>query len=127
MELDGVEVDHCLECLGTWLDTGEIEAIASRAGADSQPITRGLMLARRGQRTTRRCPRCRRRLVEIHIDRSPPLTVDRCPIGHGVWFDCGEMKTLIHAYAESAAAPVAAFFADLYRSELKALSEGVDA
>ena len=32
-ELNGVEIDHCLTCRGTWLDAGELEQISYYAGA----------------------------------------------------------------------------------------------
>lgn len=124
MELNGIEIDHCIECFGTWLDRGEIEAIADRAGSDRTTLARAIMTARRGNRTADPCPRCRRKLVHIHFDGPPLLTLDRCPIGHGLWFDRGELITLIKAYAGGAAAPVASFFADLYRSELEHAAEG---
>ena len=28
--VDGIELDHCVECLGVWLDAGEIEKLAAR-------------------------------------------------------------------------------------------------
>ena len=31
-ELDGVEIDRCLRCAGTWLDAGEIEQLARLRG-----------------------------------------------------------------------------------------------
>ena len=32
-ELEGVEIDRCVGCEGTWLDAGELEVIAETAGA----------------------------------------------------------------------------------------------
>jgi Zn-finger nucleic acid-binding protein len=44
-ELDGVEIDRCLRCAGTWLDAGEIDQLARlRSGAPdrlSAAIVRG--------------------------------------------------------------------------------------
>ena len=31
-ELDGIEIDRCVDCGGVWLDAGELELIAGRAG-----------------------------------------------------------------------------------------------
>lgn len=28
--VDGIELDHCVECLGVWLDAGEVERLAAR-------------------------------------------------------------------------------------------------
>ena len=42
LELEGIEIDHCLDCGGTWLDGGEIEAISERAGGDPGKLARFL-------------------------------------------------------------------------------------
>lgn len=28
--IDGIELDHCVDCLGVWLDAGEVERLAAR-------------------------------------------------------------------------------------------------
>ncbi len=50
-QLDGVEIDHCLSCLGTWLDAGELEQIGARAGAGTDRLERTLEASRAGKRT----------------------------------------------------------------------------
>ncbi|NQU42494.1 zf-TFIIB domain-containing protein, partial [bacterium] len=41
-ELEGVEIDRCPACGGTWLNAGEIEQIALKAGVTPGPLTRAL-------------------------------------------------------------------------------------
>jgi len=124
LELDGIEIDHCPACLGTWLDAGEIEAIAERAGVEVGPLAEALEKARKGDKADRRCPRCRRRMRIIHPAEPSGLELDRCPLGHGLWFDRGEMKLLVGAVSADEQGGVAAFFADLYRSELDSNAKG---
>ncbi len=124
LELEGIEIDHCPACLGTWLDGGEIEAIAERAGVEVGPLAEVLENARTGDRADRRCPRCRRRMRIIHPAEPAGLELDRCPLGHGLWFDKGEMLTLVRAVSAGEQGGVAAFFADLYRSELDSNAKG---
>lgn len=31
--VDGIELDHCVDCLGVWLDAGEVERLARRTDA----------------------------------------------------------------------------------------------
>lgn len=123
-ELDAIEIDHCLECLGTWLDAGEIEAICDRAGGDSAAVTRAVEAGRRGDKSDLRCPRCRRRMRALVLEEPAALEIDACPRGHGYWFDRGEMRSLIEAHEGGEAGAVASFFADLYRSELSEQTEG---
>lgn len=124
IELDAIEVDHCLICRGTWLDAGEIEAITERTGASTGRLSEALRSARTGKRNDRRCPRCRRRMRTIHLDCPEELELDYCPLEHGLWFDQGEMKTLISTCAEGEEGAVASFFTDLYRSELDIETKG---
>ena len=119
-ELDSIEIDHCVTCLGTWLDAGELEMIAERAGVASGAMTIALNKRREGRPTKRRCPRCRRRLREIDICGTQTVSIDTCPRRHGLWFDRGEMQAVIRSFAEGEAGEVARFFADLYRSENEA-------
>jgi Zn-finger nucleic acid-binding protein len=123
-ELEGVEIDHCLRCKGTWLDAGELEQISELAGARSPELVRATESMRKGKRTWRHCPRCPGRLRESKVGDSPPVKLDHCPFGHGLWFDRGEMLTAIRAYAGEHGSAVARFFAELYRSEIEQLPEG---
>ncbi len=69
LELEGIEIDHCLDCGGTWLDAGEIEAISERAGGDPGKLANAIDAAADGPRGLRRCPRCRRKLRTIRPAR----------------------------------------------------------
>ena len=120
VELDGIEIDHCVKCLGTWLDEGELEAIARQSGAPADGILRMLQRAQPGSATDRRCPRCKKRMRETETGDSNTITLDQCPRGHGLWFDQGELREIIASTDDGTAGPVGRFFAELYRSELAA-------
>jgi len=124
LELEGVEIDHCLSCGGTWLDAGELEQIAELAGVPPVEAARIAPGPREGPRTQRRCPRCRTKLREIELPAEPPVAVDRCPRGHGLWLDRGELIAAVRARAGDREAAVARFFAELYRSEFESVAEG---
>jgi Zn-finger nucleic acid-binding protein len=123
-ELDGVEIDHCVACRGTWLDAGELEQIAELAGVPAGPLTAALRSPEAGAGGKRRCPRCGRRMRASRVGSSPGTEIDRCPLGHGLWLDAGELRTLISSFAQHDAGAVAAFLADLLRHELDAGREG---
>ena len=123
-ELDGVEIDRCIHCGGTWLDVGELETISELAGVPSVALRLALSEDRSGRRTRRRCPRCWRRLREILISDEPQVKVDRCLRGHGLWLDRDEMEQIIRSFASGEGEVVAHFFADLYRHELEATERG---
>jgi len=120
-QLEGVEIDHCLACRGTWLDAGELEQLTELSGAQPDELGRILEISRDGSRTRRRCPRCPRRLREIELHG---VVLDRCPSGHGLWLDEGEMESLLRSTSAGQEGVVARFFRELYRNELNTSKEG---
>jgi Zn-finger nucleic acid-binding protein len=123
-ELEGIEIDRCLECGGTWLDAGELEQIVELGGVDPAELERELSAATAEKKTRRRCPRCPRRLREFQVGDASRVVLDRCGAGHGLWFDRGEMETVIRSFSEGAGGAVARFFGDLYHHELEPTDEG---
>ncbi len=119
-ELDGVEIDHCVQCSGTWLDSGELEQITELSGASPGPLAAALDAAVSGTVTKRRCPRCSRKLRELDVGTDPPVELDRCPKGHGLWFDQGELETVVRSHASDPddEGEVARYFGRLFQNSL---------
>ena len=137
-ELESVEIDRCVECGGTWLDAGEIERISAMSRADPGPLSRSLAGAASGPKSKRKCPRCGRalRLTRISAESGAKsgaetggkpgagpetgawVEIDRCPAGHGYWFDPGEMRQLIEMFDKGEEGAVARFFQDMFGAEL---------
>ena len=125
LELEGVEIDRCITCGGTWLDAGELEQITELAGVSPGRLSEALDTATGGKHGKRRCPRCGRKLRLVIIGAEPAVEIDRCPRGDGLWLDADEMQAVITSFAdEEEEGAVARFFADLYRHELDPRSEG---
>jgi len=91
-ELDGIEIDRCLRCSGTWLDSGEITQLARMRNGLPDRLDAVITQAGEGKKGERRCVRCsaKMRVIKVH-----DVDIDRCPRGHGLWFDRSEMETLI--------------------------------
>ena len=123
-ELDGVEIDRCLSCGGTWLDAGELELIVERAGADVERLVDAVETARHIRKSKRRCPRCNTKMRTLAVGDTDTIELESCARGHGLWLDKGEMRSLILAHAESEEGAVARFFGDLYRHEVETESKG---
>lgn len=94
-ELDGVEIDRCLRCGGTWLDSGEVDRLARVEGGAPDRLSAAIAQAPAGSKSERRCVRCSARMLELSVNA---VEVDRCPRGHGIWFDRREMETLIASF-----------------------------
>ncbi len=116
-ELEGVEIDRCLECGGTWLDAGELEELAALAGASPGRLSEAVERGEGSRHGKRRCVRCPAKLRVIKVGG---VEIDRCPWGHGLWFDRAEVKALVSAFAEGEEGAVARFFGEFFRAELDA-------
>lgn len=86
--LGPVEVDYCENCGGVWLDAGEWEQLAGGALRELQHQTGAVPPGKEHL-----CPRCDAPLEEITA--SGNLTLDKCPRGHGLWFDADELRQLL--------------------------------
>ena len=95
LELDSVEIDHCPECGGIWLDGGELEQLIEDDQATSVLLQSfGIANPRREKR--RACPMCDRRMAKIQVGRSEvSVIIDRCQRNHGLWFDQGELDDVL--------------------------------
>jgi Zn-finger nucleic acid-binding protein len=100
LKLKGVEVDYCETCRGIWLDAGELEQFAGNALPAIRQATGVVPTGRKHL-----CPRCDASLEEIATPGN--LTLDKCPRGHGLWFDADELPQLL---ATTHGAPLVEFF-----------------
>jgi Zn-finger nucleic acid-binding protein len=87
VEHERLELDYCGACRGVWLDASELALLYG----DGPPFPE----APGAPASRRRCPQCRSRMEERRANELPALSYDRCPRGHGVWFDRGELATLL--------------------------------
>ena len=82
----GIEVDHCPECNGRWLDHHELDALEStRAGEDERRGT--IRYAERESGLD--CPVCGQGMTAFNY-RAYDLELDTCRGEHGFWLDAGE-------------------------------------
>jgi Zn-finger nucleic acid-binding protein len=96
---EGVKVDKCEKCNGTWLDDGEIERIVETKEEkfDAKLVRETLALGFTGvpkeeQQTVVQCPKCGAGMEAINYDYSSGIILDRCPEGHGLWLDSSELE-----------------------------------
>jgi len=106
----GVEIDICPACGGLWCDPGEIEAaekvyaeVTRRVPAAPDEMTAGLRMAAEKQSPPTHCPVCEAENVREEYGLASQVLVDRCPDGHGVWLDRGELEAIEHFYARERA------------------------
>ncbi|MBI4283738.1 MAG: zf-TFIIB domain-containing protein [Chloroflexi bacterium] len=83
----GIEVDHCPQCNGRWLDYHELDMLeeAARAGR----ITRRATIQYAKRPSELNCPICGKQMRAFNY-RAYNLEMDTCEDEHGFWLDTGE-------------------------------------
>ena len=96
-ELEGVELDRCAGCEGTWFDRGELILLFEEFGEAARALSPEKIDALPAAETAeqpRACPICRKTMRKLRLGDAPPVLVDQCPRGHGLWFDRDEVADL---------------------------------
>lgn len=91
LEVELIEVDHCLACKGVWLDGGELELMLESA-ANKDELMATLAAAVEGKEKKIRCPICRKKMEKTSFGVESKITLDKCPRNDGIWFDAGELS-----------------------------------
>ncbi len=95
----GVLLDYCAPCHAIWLDEGELEALLSgrsrtRVELQAQEEAEASRERSRAVSVLELCPRCQGRLFVTYIQAVP---VDQCNRCHGMYFDQGELPSILRA------------------------------
>jgi Zn-finger nucleic acid-binding protein len=97
LEMDQVEVDHCGQCGGVWLDAEEMDLLLEGSEGREEIRRRATADADSGE-DRRRCPICSRKMEKARITREGKesrILIDRCEKRHGTWLDGGELGALV--------------------------------
>ena len=95
LELAEVEVDYCTDCGGIWLDAGELELLLGDSQQAKQ-LLESFKISSDCSEKRRKCPICLKKMQKIVVDPSaPPLLMDKCTGGDGLWFDKGELQDIL--------------------------------
>jgi Zn-finger nucleic acid-binding protein len=97
-----VHIESCPSCGGNWAESGEIERIQALRERDhlrelreqDDTVGRALEYARQSQVAPGKCPVCSAEMAEEDYGYGSGVLVERCPAGHGVWLDVGELESL---------------------------------
>ena len=86
-----IDIDHCPECKGLWLDFHEMDKLEDHAMDEDE--RKGMIeYARRESDIS--CPHCNE-VMETFNYRAHDLPIDHCKIEHGYWLDEGEEKKVL--------------------------------
>jgi Zn-finger nucleic acid-binding protein len=94
LELADVEIDYCGDCQGIWLDAGELELLLGEPEKAARLID-SFKVADDSIEKPKKCPICLKKMKKIIVGQStPPLLIDKCRKGDGLWFDKGELSDI---------------------------------
>ena len=102
VEYDKIELDYCTRCQGVWFDSGELELLLESLSLESPKQFLGNILNSKEAESSerkRRCPICGRKMKKTILGQQPPILIDACRRGDGLWFDGGELGQLIKQIA----------------------------
>ena len=96
LELEDVEIDHCTDCGGIWLDTGELELLLDNP-KQAKKLLDSFKINSKSAEKPRKCPICLKKMRKIIVSLSTPaLLIDKCRKGDGLWFDKGELQNILN-------------------------------
>lgn len=117
LELEDVEIDHCPDCGGIWLDAGELELLLGDDG-QAEKLLKSFDIAEKCSEKPRKCPICRKKMQKITVGKSQqPLLIDKCQRGDGLWFDAGELNDIIEKAQLDSENKIQKILADMFGTE----------
>jgi Zn-finger nucleic acid-binding protein len=94
LELEDVEIDHCIDCGGIWLDAGELELLLGEPDK-ARSLLDSFSVDSKSAEAIRKCPICDKKMQKVIVgDSRPTLLIDKCRRGDGLWFDKGELHEI---------------------------------
>jgi Zn-finger nucleic acid-binding protein len=105
LEHQKVEIDYCLLCEGVWLDAGELERLYEDETAFQNLVATGREIEKSVEKK-RRCPICGKKMDKVEVGTADKVLYDRCPRGHGLWLDKGELDAIVRIGHPAAAGSI---------------------
>ena len=114
LELADVEIDYCTDCGGIWLDAGELQMLL-----DNPPQAKELLDSFKIDHTStekpRKCPICLKKMHKVLVGRTaPPVLLDKCASGDGLWFDKGELQDILNKAQLDRDSKIQTLLADMF-------------
>jgi Zn-finger nucleic acid-binding protein len=116
LELDMIEIDFCTDCHGIWLDSGELELLLGDS-ADALRLIGSFDKDDSSRERKIRCPICRKKMEKVIYSADENIRIDRCVNGHGLWFDKGELHSVINSHSFEGKDEVVGLLRDTFKSK----------
>jgi hypothetical protein len=122
LELADVEIDHCNNCGGIWLDAGELEILLGHSQKAAQ-LLRSFRIDHKCAEKKRKCPICLKKMQKVIVGQSATqmadksdtkLLIDKCTKGDGLWFDRWELQNILKVGSFDKENKVAELLTDMF-------------
>ena len=100
LELDQIEIDHCLNCGGIWLDAGELELLLE-TDEERDRFVKLLIEDESVKEKKYPCPICNKKMTKVFVGEEKKILVDKCRRNHGLWLDKGELEAVIELSSQN--------------------------
>jgi Zn-finger nucleic acid-binding protein len=94
LELNEIEIDFCTGCDGIWLDAGELELMFETED-ERKNLIESLHENPEHPEKPYKCPICNKKMIKVHVGDKKEILLDKCIKDHGLWFDKGELKSVV--------------------------------
>jgi Zn-finger nucleic acid-binding protein len=116
LQLQDVEIDFCGDCGGIWLDAGELELLLGEPG-QGEKLLNSFKIDKHSAEKLRKCPICLKKMQKIVVgSATPPLVIDKCRRGDGLWFDKGELQDILEKAQLDKDSKIQKLLADIFSS-----------
>lgn len=114
LELADVEIDHCVDCGGIWLDAGELELLMDDRRKATDLLATFQETPSQVEKP-RKCPICDKKMAKIVVGPAQPaLLIDKCRRGDGLWFDRGELQDILQRARLDPGSRIQRLLADMF-------------
>jgi len=94
LELHEIEIDYCTNCHGIWLDEGELEILLNDANGKEE-LFNSFSIEMNVDEKKIKCPVCFKKMLKVSCGNNEKIILDECPNKHGLWFNRGELQSVI--------------------------------
>ena len=115
LELDQIEIDYCANCGGIWLDSGELELLLE-SKTEREKLMASFKEDTASKEKSYSCPICGKRMSKILVGDNEQVLVDKCRNDHGIWFDKGELNSVIENASENKESKVINHLKQMFKS-----------
>jgi len=123
LELDQIEIDHCLHCGGIWLDAGELELLLD-TDEDRERLKSFLIEDDSVKEKKYPCPICNKKMKKVFVGEEKKILIDKCKNNHGLWLDKGEFDDVIELSSQNRERKIIHLLKQMFESKLSSKNNG---